>query len=134
MISPHDALIYVMVMVSAVDRHMGQPEFAQIGRIVQQFPVFKDFDAENLPRTAQECAVMLNAKDGVDHALDQIAKSLPAHLRETAYVMACEVAAIDQHMPLMEMRLLQRLRGALTLDRLVSAAIERATVARMQKL
>lgn len=134
MISPHDALIYVMVMVSAVDRHMGQPEFAQIGRIVQQYPVFKTFDAEKLPQAAQECAVMLNAKDGLDHTIDQIAKSLPAHLRETAYVMACEVAAIDQQMPTMEMRLLQKLRNALGIDRLASAAIERATTARMQKL
>ena len=131
MISPHAAIIYTLVMVSAADRNMKTAELAQIGRFVTQLPAFADYDASKIVETAQECAVMLQVENGLERTLAQVAAALPGPLRETAYLLACEVAAIDERIPLEEMRMLQKIRQALDLDRLTSAALERATQARL---
>ena len=131
MISPHAAIIYTLVMVSAADREMKAAELAQIGRFVTQLPAFADYDANKIVETAQECAVMLQVENGLDRTLALVAAALPGALRETAYLLACEVAAIDDRIPLEEMRMLQKIRQALDLDRLTSAALERATQARL---
>jgi tellurite resistance protein len=130
-ISPHAAIIYTLVMVAAADREMKAVELTQIGRFVTQLPAFADYDARKIVETAQECAVMLQVENGLDRTLALVAAALPSALRETAYLLACEVAAIDERIPLEEMRMLQKIRQALDLDRLTSAALERATQARL---
>jgi tellurite resistance protein len=125
------ALIHAMILVAGADRDMKNVELGQVGRIVRQLPVFAEFDVDSLPATAQEVAVLVQLEDGVERALRLIADSLPPRLRETCYLCACEVAVVDGRAPIEELRLLQRLRGALGLDRLTSAALERATVARL---
>ncbi|MEK1948775.1 MAG: tellurite resistance TerB family protein, partial [Ensifer adhaerens] len=47
-LSQHEALVYVMVMMSAVDREMSDDEFARIGRLVQFLPAFEGFDEDQL--------------------------------------------------------------------------------------
>ncbi len=131
MISPHAAIIYTLVMVSAADRDMKTVELSQIGRFVTQLPAFAEYDASRIVETAQECAVMLQVENGMERTLAQVAAALPTRLRETAYLLACEVAAVDERIPLEEMRMLQRIRQALDLVRLTSAALERATQARL---
>lgn len=133
-ISPHRALIYTMILVAGADRDLATRELKLIGRKVRQLPVFDGFDDGDLPGIAQECAVIIHAKDGVERALRLIAAALPKHLRETCYLCAVEVAAIDGQVPLEELRMLQRLRQALRLDRLVTAALERAVQARLATL
>ena len=130
MIDPHSALIYTMVLVSAADREMSDSELRAIGDIVKQLPVFRDFDDANLAQTAQDCAEILNAPKGLDSALDLIVEGLPSRLRETAYALACEVAAADGTASQEELRLLELLRHRLEVGRLVSAAIERGVRAR----
>jgi tellurite resistance protein len=130
-ISPHAAIIYTLVMVAAADREMKSVELTQIGRFVTQLPAFARYDARKIVETAQECAVMLQVDNGLDRTLALVAAALPKPLRETAYLLACEVAAIDDRIPLEEMRMLQKIRQALDLDRLTSAALERATEARL---
>ena len=130
-VSPQAAIIYAMVLIAGSDRDMKTVELGQIGRIVKQLPAFARFDEELLPGTAQEVAVLVAIEDGVERALRLIAAALPAPLRETCYLCACEIAAIDGRVPIEELRLLQRLRNALDLDRLTSAALERATEARL---
>ncbi len=132
MIKPHDALIYTMVMVSAADRNMSDAELQAIGRVVNHLPVFRDFDADTLPLVAQDCAKLLSRDDGLDRTLDTILVSLPEHLRETAYAIACDVAAADGRVVNEEVRLLQLLRDKLEVDRLIAAAIERGARARHQ--
>ena len=56
--------------------------------------------------------------------------SLPPGLRETAYVLACDVAAADGKVSQEKIRLLEMLRHGLTGGRLPVAAIERAARAR----
>jgi tellurite resistance protein len=130
-ITPHAAIIYTLVMVAAADREMKSVELAQIGRFATQLPAFAAYDARKIVETAQECAVMLQVENGLDRTLALVAAALPMALRETAYLLACEVAAIDERIPLEEMRMLQKIRQAFDLDRLTSAALERATQARL---
>jgi tellurite resistance protein len=129
-VSPHEAMIYAMILMSAVDRKMPDFELRRIGQIVQIWPVFRDYDPEELPGTAQECAVLLQTDDGLDRVLALIRSSVPHHLRETAYLLACDVAAIDGALPFLESRLLARIRQALDIDHLIAAALERAISAR----
>ena len=121
----HTALIYTMVLMSAADSDMTDEELRVIGNIVRDLPAFSDFNSELLPRIAEDCAEILGQDGGLDTLLDLIANSLPDSLRETAYALACEVAAADQHLHQEEIRLLEMLRHRLDVGRLVSAAIER---------
>lgn len=129
-VSHHQALIYSMVTMSAVDARIGDRELRRIGQIVQTLPVFKGFDAERLTGVAQECGEMLQVEDGLEAVLGLIAEALPGRLRETAYALAVEVAVADLHIWREEIRFLARLRDALELDKLVTSAIERSALAR----
>lgn len=94
-ISHHEALIYVMVTISAVDRAMSDEELSRIGQIVSNLPVFADYDENTLVQTAQACGQVLSADDGLNQVLGLTKRSLPSTLRETAYALAVEVAAAD---------------------------------------
>lgn len=131
MITPQEALIYTMVMVSGSDRDMTDDELKLIGRMVKSLPIFKDYNANRLPETSRECAVILHAKDGLTRCLDQVAKALPPRLRETAYLLACELSAIDGTVRVEEAGVLGMLRRALQIDHLAAAALERATSVRL---
>lgn len=133
-LNPHSALIYIMVLISAADNNMTDRELKRIGDQVQNLPVFSDFDVEDLVPIAEQCAAMLNQPGGLDQVFDLIVASLPAKLSETAYALACEVAAADLHLEQEELRLLQQLRDSLQLDRLIAAAIERGVRARHTSL
>lgn len=130
MIDHHAALIYTMVLVSAADRDMTDAEMRTIGEIVQYLPVFDDFEFDDLPRIAQDCAALLDSDEGLDQTIEVIVGSLPDKLRETAYAVACDVAAADGTVKQEEMRLLEMLRHGLHVDRLAAAAIERGARAR----
>ena len=130
MIESQTALLYIMVMMSAADSEMSDREIARIGEMVRQLPVFRGFDADQMADVAQECAAVLAQDDGLETALAQIRYALPDHLRETAYLVACDIAIADAKAEQEELRLLEMLRHTLNLDRLNAAAIERATRAR----
>jgi tellurite resistance protein len=132
-ISQHAALIYTMVLVSAADRDMKDAEFSIIGDIVRHLPVFRGYDIELLPKTASACAEALDDDEGLDHVLTLIASALPAKLRETAYALACDVAAADGTVTPEESRLLELIRHRLDVERLVAAAIERGARARFAR-
>lgn len=133
-VSPHSALIYVMVTMSAVDRTMTDAELRKIGSIVKTLPAFKGFDEEDLVQEAEACGRLLSEEDGLETVLDLIAQSLPKNRYDTAYALAVEVAAADLSVGQEELRLLQRLRDRLGLDKLTIAAIERGARARYATL
>ncbi len=130
MVTPHTALIYTMVLMSAADGEMSDAELATIGEIVGTWPAFRGVDMTRLTTDAEACAGMLGADDGLETVLDTIAGALNGPLRETAYALACDVAAADLDTDQEELRLLEYIRYKLDLDRLVAAAIERAARAR----
>ncbi len=132
MINKHAALIYTMVITSAADQEMTDAELQTIGDVVRHLPAFRGFDEETLPKIAIQCAEMLSGEDGLDAVLDQVQAALPESLRETAYALAVEVAAVDLHAAQEELRILEMLRYRLEIDRLTAAAIERGARARYQ--
>ena len=133
-LSPHDALIYIMVTMSAVDREMTDKEMLRIGQMVQNLPAFKNFDINQLVKTSEACGQFLAREDGLDKILAEVSEQLPAKLRETAYALAVEVAAADLDIKPEELRFLQLLRDALGLEPLVCAAIERGARARHHRI
>ena len=94
-ITHHEALIYVMVTLSAADRKMTDKELLKIGDIVRQVPIFADFDPNLLVSVAEDCGRRLQVQDGLEKMLDTSATALPERLYETAYARAIEVAAAD---------------------------------------
>jgi tellurite resistance protein len=129
-LTPQQALIYAMITTSASDNTMTDTELRRIGWIVKELPAFRDFDETRLITEAQACAKVVSGPDGLNAVLDLIAKSLPANLRETAYVLAAEVAVADIKSTPEERRFLQLLANRLGLDTLLVAALTRAAVAR----
>jgi len=134
MLDPHGALIYTMVIVSAADRDMTDAELAIIGDIVGHLPVFRGFDREALQGVLEACTRLLNRENGLEEAFAAIKKALPANLRETAYALACDVAAADGEASQEELRVLEMMRHRLSIDRLIAAGIERGARARFQRL
>ena len=129
-LSPEKALIHVMVVMAAADRDMTDRELERIVAQVRNLPAFADFDERELIHSAEECAARLGQEGDLDRFLDVVADSLPPNLVETAYALACEIAAADLRVPPEETRLLRMLRDRLGLDRLIASAIERAVKAR----
>ena len=130
MISPHAALIHTMVLVAASDQDMTDAETSTIGEIIRNLPVFHGYDFAQLSVDARACVELLRDSDGLDRILKQINKALPAKLHETAYALACDVAAADGKVSQEEARLLELLRFGLGIGRLPAAAIERGARAR----
>lgn len=132
-ITPHDALIFVMVMASAVDNAMADRELGRIGQLIDFLPVFDDFDKQDLISVSRRCAEILAGPEGLDIALETIRDALPKRLYDTAYALAVEVMAVDMAIQPEEIRLLQLLRDRLGLDKLTCAALERSAIARYRK-
>jgi uncharacterized tellurite resistance protein B-like protein len=130
MLDRHEALIHGMVMMAAADSVMTQSEMDMIGRIVTHLPIFRDFDLARLAGVADDCLEKLQGEDGLDLIIGEMKESLPVELRETAYALAVEVAAADLEASDEELNLLQMIRQALDLDRLICAGIERGVRAR----
>jgi tellurite resistance protein len=133
-ISTEQALIYVMVMITGVEGKVKPEELAEMELLLRTMPVFKDFDRVRLATVAQECSDILQEKEGLQTVLGLVKEQLPVRLRETAYALAVEVAAVDLAVGKEELRFLAILRDALGLDKLTTAALERSAIARYQSL
>lgn len=132
-LTAHDALVYVMVTMSAADTAMSDAELSKIGTIVHTWPVFEGFDSERLVEITRSCERLLENEEGLDVILDIAFTMVPERLYDTAYALAVEVAAADLHVEQEELRFLQMLRDRFDLDKLVVAAIERSARARFRK-
>jgi tellurite resistance protein len=129
---PQEALICAMVLMGACDRSMSDAELGMMSRLVQELPAFADFQPSEISTVTEVCLRLLDQADGLDQACAMIRDALPTRLRETAYLLACEVAAADGDATQAELQFLSEFRIALDLDRLVAGAIERAAKARYQ--
>ncbi|KUO54027.1 MAG: Tellurite resistance protein TerB [Alphaproteobacteria bacterium BRH_c36] len=132
-LSPQEALIYAMITMAATDNKMSDAELRRIGTMVKELPAFDGFDETTLVGHAQACGLLMSGQHGLDSVLDAVADSLPGHMRETAYVLCCEVAASDEVVRREEQRFLQLLAQRLGLDQLTCSALARAASARHQR-
>lgn len=128
-ISIQDTLIFVMVSASAVDSNMDETEMMRIGNMVQTLPVFNGYNSDQMLNAAKTCRDILQDDEGLDTILG-LAAALPEGLHKTAYVLAAEIVAADLSVSAEEVRLLQLLRGHLSVDKLTCAALELAARAR----
>ena len=131
-INPHAALIYVMVVVAASDGQMDERELHAIGDLARRLPAFKGFDPDRLMATVEDCSSILQENEGLQAVLGLVRDALSESLRETAYWLALETALSDHRVVLEEIRVIETLRRALGLDKLVAAALERGARARYQ--
>ncbi|WP_438992255.1 tellurite resistance TerB family protein [Lentibacter sp.] len=128
--SPQDCLVAVMIAVSASDEDIRTAELIKIENAVNMLPVFASYDIDRMNRTAQVVFDLFAQEDGLDALFGLVRDNLPEALYETAYALACDVAAADGTLAETELRLLEEIRYELALDRLHAAAIERGARAR----
>ncbi len=133
-LSPQDALIAVMLAVSFADETVGTSELVQISNLVENLPVFADYDQAKLQEIGPMMLRLLNQEDGLDRLFELSRRFLPERLWETAYALACDVAAADGRITETESRMLEEIREEMSIDRLHAAAIERGARARFQRL
>mgnify|MGYP001822017742 CR=1 FL=1 len=127
---PQDALVAMMIAVSASDETMRTTELVTIERIVNHLPVFRDYDQDRIAEVSRTVLSLFSEEYGLDALFGLVRDALPERLNETAYALACDVAAADGTLHEPELRLLEEMRYELEIDRLHAAAIERAARAR----
>lgn len=131
--SPQDALVAIMVAVSASDEQIRTAELVAIQRIVNHLPVFGEYDVDRIRQIAQTVFDLFEEEDGLDALFGLIRDGLPERLNETAYALACDVAAADGKTQETELRMLEEIRHELNVPRLHAAAIEWGSRARHQR-
>lgn len=129
-LSAQDCLVALMIAVSASDEDIRTAELVKIQSAVNMLPVFAEYDIDRMNVTAQIVFDLFEQEDGLDALFGLIRNSLPERLNETAYALACDVAAADGTLKEAELRLLEEIRYELDIDRLHAAAIERGARAR----
>ncbi|MEM9427588.1 MAG: tellurite resistance TerB family protein [Pseudomonadota bacterium] len=132
--TPEDALVAVMIAISASDEHMRTSELLSIERMVNHLPVFKDYSMSRVTEVANNVFDILAEEEGLDILWNALRVTLPERLFDTAYAMACDVAAADLRAGEHELRLLEEMRYEFNIDRLLAAAIEAAARARHRTL
>lgn len=124
--TPQEALVYIMVIVSASDRHMRDEELSRIGAIIRTLPAFAGFAQAQTLVVAQDCQKLLSEQAGLEGVLALVKDVLSPEMRETAYALAVDVAAADHAFELEEVRILDLLREHLEIDHAVVEAIDKA--------
>ena len=129
-----EALICTMVLVAAAEGGISDREIGVMAGLVQTLPVFRTFTTAQLEAATEATINLLGEEDGLAHAGRLIRDALGPRLRETAYVLACEVVAADEVPGQRILQMLEFVMGELNLDPLVAAAIERGVRARYQQI
>ncbi len=133
-LTPQDALVAVMIAVSASDLNIRTSELVTIQRIVNHLPVFAGYDDDRLRTVSQTVFDLLEEEDGLDALFGLVKDALPEKLYETAYAMACDVGAADGMLDEEELQMLAEIRFQLNINRLHGAAIEQGARARHMTL
>jgi tellurite resistance protein len=129
-LSPQDCLVAVMIAVSASDEDIRTAELVKIESAVNNLPIFASYDVDRVRAISQMVFDLFSVEDGLDALFGLVRDNLPERLVETAYALACDVAAADGTLDETELRILEEIRYELTIDRLAAAAIERGARAR----
>lgn len=133
-LSPQDCLVALMIAISASDENVRTAELVKIDSTVNNLPIFADYDADRVRDMSVLVFDLFAQEDGLDALFGMIRDALPERLIETAYALACDVAAADGSLQETELRLLEEMRHELHIDRLHAAAIERGARARHMSL
>jgi len=129
-LSPQDSLVAIMIAVSVSDEDIRTSELVKIQTMLNHLPVFADYPQSRLNSVSGLVMELLEAEEGLDALFGLVREVLPERMFETAYALACDVAAADGRLNETELRLLEEIRYELGIDRLHAAAIERGARAR----
>ncbi|WP_428513197.1 tellurite resistance TerB family protein [Roseovarius sp.] len=129
-LTPQDCLVAVMIAVSASDENIRTAELVKIESAIDNLPIFATYDVDRMKRVSQMVFDLFAEEDGLDALFGLVTDNLPERLFETAYALACDVAAADGALDETELRFLGEIRYQLNIDRLHAAAIERGARAR----
>ena len=129
-LTSQDCLVALMIAVSASDQNIRTAELVKIESSVNLLPIFADYDIDRIRNMSDLVFQLFDQEDGLDALFGLIRDNLPEPLFETAYALACDVAAADGTLREEELRLLEEIRYELNIDRLHAAAIERGARAR----
>ena len=133
-LTPQDALVAVMIAISASDENIRTSELVTIESIIDHLPVFAGYDEDRLKRVSRVVFDLFSEEEGIDALFGLVRECLPPKLFETAYALACDVAAADGQLGEEELEFLAEIRFHLQLDRLHAAAIERGARARHMRI
>lgn len=128
--SAQDSLVATMIAMAAADSTMTDSEVESVTAIVGLLPVFRGFEPRRIAEISAIVVQMLQEESGIDQIMALVEEGVPGYLIETAYALACDVAAADGELSYEEMQLLEIIRHRLGVDRLSAAAIERGARAR----
>ncbi len=129
-LSPEDSLIAVMLVTSISDEQVETAELLRIDASVNHLPVFATYDMDRAAKVSRVVFDLMTEEDGLDALFGLVRENLPDYLWETAYALACDVAAADGTLHGPELRILEEIRHELNIDRLRAAAIEYGARAR----
>jgi tellurite resistance protein len=129
-LTAQDCLVAIMVAVSVSDEDIVTSELLAIQTFVNHLPVFANYDVDRIQTVSSTVFDLFSEEDGLDALFGLVRENLPERLFETAYALACDVAAADGATREAELRLLEEIRYELNIDRLHAAAIERGARAR----
>ncbi len=134
LLSIEDSLVAIMIAEGLSDETISGREFLSISRIVDHLPIFQNYDQKRVQIIAQIVFDLFEEEDGLDALFGLVKHALPINLFETAYALACDVAACDGRLLEAELQMLKEIRYELNIDRLNAAAIERGARARHQRI
>lgn len=129
-LSPQDCLVMLMVAVSVSDETIRTSELLKIESQVNTLPIFGTYDIDRVTTLSKTVYDLFAEEDGLDALFGLVRDNLPERLFETAYALACDVAAADGTIRQGELRILEEIRYQFDIDRLHAAAIERGARAR----
>jgi tellurite resistance protein len=123
-----------MIAVSLSDQTVRTSELIKIENQVNTLPIFGSYDIDRITVMSKTVYDLFAEEDGLDALFGLVRDSMPEKLNETAYALACDVAAADGAIREGELRLLEEMREELNIDRLHAGAIERGARARHMTL
>lgn len=132
-LSAQDSLVYFMVTTAGADETITSEEIDRMAALITRLPVFKGYGHDQFIETATQCVDQMNGALGLDGVLLAASDALPERLRDTAYSLAVEVAAVDLKLEQSELHLLEMIADRLDIDKLTVGAIEAAARARYRK-
>lgn len=132
--SPCDALVALMVGVSASDQNMRTAELVAIERTVNHAPIFANYDIDRIRPVSQTVITLFEEEDGLDALFGLVKETLPERLYDTAYALCCDIAASDGRLGAVEAEFLAEIRHQFAIERIHSAAIELSARARHRVL
>ena len=94
---------------------------------------FEGYDKDRVRGVGDVVRELYEDEDGIDALMGLVADALPERFNETAYALACDIAAADGTVKMSELKMLEIVRHDLRVGRLAAAAIERAARAKHQR-